>query len=185
MSDKFNMIKTTDMVKDQVKNDVKNEVKNDVENDIKNDVENDIKYDVENNVDVETKLNTVIKLKGWWGNTSVLIDPSCSLYKFKFDVIDALIKEGLIKDSDLDSRNKVAHIMITNRGSPKNDAKFDFYQNKQIVVTFDDIRVNKDFAEVRLIGGVHMTIVYKKNIGEKKMEILQVLSRLFNEMCRM
>jgi hypothetical protein len=94
------------------------------------------------------------------GTKSVLIDPTCVLYKLKFDMIDALIKSDLISESYLDSRNKVAHVKITNRRQPKDKTKFNFYQNKRINLIFDNIKINKDFIGVDLVGGAHMTVVY-------------------------
>lgn len=124
-----------------------------------------------------------LKLKNWWGRESVLIDDSCVLYKFKFDVINELVDSEVIEESDIDDRSKVAHIKITDKKNAKDQTKFDFYQNKELTISFNDIAINRDFIEVKLVSGVHMTIIYKKNIGKEREEILQIIKTIFDQYC--
>lgn len=136
----------------------------------------------------QKSLDFVLELKGWWGKESVLIDPSCVLYKFKFDVIAALLKNNLINDKDLDRRNNVAHIRITDQKMPQDQKKFDFYQKKNLNIVFSDIRVNRDHIGITLptieplsTSDVHMTIIFKRNIDDKEQDILKILSEVFEK----
>jgi hypothetical protein len=136
----------------------------------------------------QKNLNFTLELEGWWGDESVLIDPACVLYKFKFDVITALLENNFINHTDLDRRNKVAHIKITNKKMPRDKTKFEFYQKKNITITFSDIIVNRDYIGINIPkidqsspSEVHMTIFFKKNINDKKQDILKVINEVFDK----
>lgn len=129
------------------------------------------------------KLEFNLKLDGWWGDTSVLINKECVLSKIKDMAINKMLQNKIIEEKDIDSRNKVSHIQITNRNYPRDNNKYNAFNERKISITFNDIQVNRDFIEVQLPERTHMTIFYKKSINGKKTEILKLLRDIFDTAC--
>jgi hypothetical protein len=129
----------------------------------------------------QTVIKTNIVLDGYWGDESVLVSKNCMLYELREKIINKLTEEKIILDSDMDSRNKTAHIRLTTKKNPKDERKYNMWNNKQLSITFDDIKINDDYIEFKLPQNKHMTIIYKKNINKDKDKIIQLTTPIFND----
>jgi len=132
-------------------------------------------------------LEGIIELDDWWGDESALIKRDSLLSILKFAIIDALLDTGILENKDLDNRNMTSHIKLTTKLSPRNQIVYNSVNGKKISIQLNDIRIGKDLIELNFKGPLsqfHMTIVYKKLIGDKRQQIMSIIAKVFEDLYR-
>ncbi len=128
-----------------------------------------------------TSEGVAVELDGWWGDESALVKKDSLLYKLKMELIDTLMKASLINSADIDNRNKTPHIRIANKMNPKSKTAYDVIHGKKITLANDAVHVSRNVVELKIgdsgLVDAHMTLVYKRNIGDHKDEVV----KLFND----
>jgi hypothetical protein len=144
---------------------------------------------------VPVEVSGQIIFSAWWGMKSALLHEDSILYKAKMLFIEKLFKAGLASDKDMDRRNMNAHIQlllpIDKSKEPVKTAKFtinsnesaqdryDKLQKKQITLTSKSLIINSDHVEIDTGLNTHMTIFFKKGLGNVKNHDL--IQKLWNE----
>jgi hypothetical protein len=126
----------------------------------------------------------LIVFEGWWGKKSALLSDKSILFKIKKLFIQKLIEAGMATTKDLDRRNINPHIQLNlvdeRTGKKTKIAKFtinenenaqamyDKLQNTSITLTEKSLIIEKDFLEIDTGEDTHMTLFFKKEIGDEK-----------------
>ena len=113
-----------------------------------------------------TSINTTIKLNGWWGKESALLEEQSYLYLLKINLIERLIKNKYMNESDKDRQNKEPHIKLCNKkDNPRDQARYQVIDELPITISMKNITIHKDQIELFIDNKTHMTLAFKKKIG--------------------
>ena len=127
----------------------------------------------------------IIKLNGWWGNKSAMLDPSCILFDLKKDMIKSMLEVGIITESNIDERNGKPHIAITTDTKQKSQEAYSAIDNKLIHLRLNSLIIQENFVNIDIAhSGVircHYTIFYKKNINNYKDIIIGIYENWFQK----
>lgn len=131
-------------------------------------------------------MKTTIELDGWWGQKSAYIKKSTALYKLKVELINELIKEGIISSKDIDRQNNTPHVAITDEKTPRSQNAYDKINDSKIVLDEKNIVYNKDFISINTghsgICDTHYTLFYKKNIADDKGKIMIIIKKIIDNL---
>jgi hypothetical protein len=124
-----------------------------------------------------------LNLGEWWGPESVKLSESCYLFEFKQKFMEELLKNNLINNNDLDIRNKTAHIKIADKTvNPYDHLVYESIDNKLISIVSNDIKINENFVGIKISSEQHLTLIFKKNIGSKRLLIVPIIHKIFRDM---
>ena len=125
-------------------------------------------------------VNTQIKLNGWWGKQSALLEPNSFLSVFKCNILKELKTNGLIgMKEEQEPRNMTSHIQITDSAHPKDNIAYSRLHMKNIKLSAANIQIEKNFVKVILdnTSNLHMTLCYKKNLGRERGRVMESIKR--------
>lgn len=132
--------------------------------------------------------NIKIEFNGWWGLHSALIKKESMLYKLKMQFINNLINIGIITDNELDERNYTPHIRVTNNNNPQNKIAYDIINNKVINITKKSLKFTDNYVYINTgdsgLIDTHITLIYKKNIGNHKKNIIKLFIKTLDEVLK-
>lgn len=117
-----------------------------------------------------------LKFSSWWGPKSAQVAADSSFALLKSNLLDKLLEMGFIAKKDMDRRNRTPHVEL--RRSENDRGGADWYNRLNgllLTITVHDINWNRDWIDIDVGGGKHLTLVYSKGIGSKRSDIEPVL----------
>jgi hypothetical protein len=112
-------------------------------------------------------LTTVVELDKMWGEKSALLRSTSLLAKWKMEFL-RLLEERKFIAFERDNRNATPHICL-------GQTLFTELDGRQIVLCLPAINISNNHVEVNTGTKTHLTMVYAKNIGNKRRETLEAL----------
>lgn len=101
------------------------------------------------------------------------------------DMINSMLKIGIITESDIDERNKKPYIAITIDAKPKSQEAYSTIDDKLIHLTMNSLIIQENYISMDIShSGViraHFTIFYKKKINNYKDKIIGIYEEWFQK----
>lgn len=134
------------------------------------------------------------KLDGWWGRESAFLESTSFIAQLKFRTIEELKINNLFDndDKDNDKRNMTAHCALaqasrhTRRAANQvkdRDVIYNAVNNQEIKLSNNNIKIGRDLIKLDFTVAniqLHVTLIFKKDIGQRMDEVTNAVSRAWN-----
>jgi hypothetical protein len=122
------------------------------------------------------KVKMTIKFDGMWGKNSAYVHEDSELFKIKKELIIEFLKADILTIVDINERNVTAHVNING-----DDKLYNELDGKDIMVSTNSFKIQKNFIEITLGSGTHYTIVYKQDILNNYGQIKQIIKKVLDK----
>lgn len=112
-------------------------------------------------------ITLTIDVDRMWGAKSVLLFSSSVLARWKKEFL-RLLQERTIIAFEMDTRNETPHIALGSTSLAD-------LSGRRVVVCEPAIHISRNVVELDTGTGTHLTMVYAKNVGDKRRDIMAAL----------